>query len=69
VGVGLVPNVPNDPIGPGAEGSVQADCEFDDSEIGREVPACLGDGLDHLGSDLIGQLSELNVVEVLQIVR
>ncbi len=69
VDVGLVPRVPQDAVLGRVEDAVQGDRELDHAEVGAEVAAGLGDGVDQEGADLVGQLIELLRSEPVQIAR
>jgi hypothetical protein len=42
---------------------MQGDCQFDDPETGSKVATRHGDGIDRLGTQLVGKLIELLFVE------
>ena len=59
VGIGLVPDVPDQPILRRVENMVQGDRQFDHAQTGPQVPAGDGDGAHRLGAEFIGELLEL----------
>jgi hypothetical protein len=69
VRVGLVADVPDQAIGRGIEHIVQCDCQFDDAEAGRQMPARLGHGIDEETPHLGRQQRQLGRGEASQIVR
>ena len=69
VRVGLVADVPDQPVARGVENGMDGDREFDDAERGAEMAAGDGDRVDGLGAQLIGELAQLLGGEVPQIGR
>ncbi len=69
VDVGLVTGVPEDLVPWGFEHPVQSDGELHHAEVGAEVAAGLGDGVDEEGPDLLRQLVKLRRGEPVQIAR
>ncbi len=59
VRIGLVADVPDQLVVGRVEDVVQRDREFDDAEAGAEMAAGLGDGVDRLGAQFVGQLPQL----------
>ena len=56
VRISLVADVPDQPVGRRVEDMVQRDGQFDHAEPGAEMAAGLGDRVDGLGAQFIGQL-------------
>ncbi|GAA3294298.1 hypothetical protein GCM10020295_18450 [Streptomyces cinereospinus] len=69
VHVGLVPGVPEHLVLRRFEHAVQGDGQLDHAEVGAQVAAGLGDGLDKEGPDLLRQLVQLLQAEPVQIAR
>ncbi|CAM5529107.1 hypothetical protein STENM223S_01087 [Streptomyces tendae] len=69
VHVGLVAGVPEHLVLRRVEDPVQGEGEFHHAEVGAEVAAGLGHGLDEEGTDLLGQLVQLFQAEPVQIAR
>ena len=59
VRIGLVADVPDQPVGRRVEDVVQRDGELDDAKPGAEMAAGPGDGVDRLLAQLVGELPEL----------
>ncbi len=59
VRIGLVADVPDQPVVGRVEHVVQRHRQFDDAEAGAEMAAGLGDGVDHLRAHFVGELLEL----------
>ena len=59
VRIGLVADVPDQLVVRRVEDVVQRHRQFDDAEAGAEMAAGLGDGVDRLGAQLVGQLPQL----------
>ncbi len=53
VRVGLVADVPDQPVGGGVEDVVQTDRQLDHAEPGREMTAGLRDGVDEIAPQLV----------------
>ena len=69
VRIGLMADVPDDPVPRGVEHVVQGDRELDHAETGAEVPAGDGDRIDRLGTQFVGDLPELALFEPPEVVR
>ena len=69
VRIGLMADVPDDAVLRGVEDVVQRDREFDHAEAGAQMAAGDGDRVDGLGAQLVGDLPELALVELAQVVR
>ena len=69
MGVGLVPDVPDDLVLGGIKDPVQGDGQLHDPEARREVPAVGGADLDDPGAQLAGQLFQFLQGEPLQLGR
>ncbi len=69
VGVGLVPDVPDDLVGGGVEDPVQGQGDLDDAQVGGQMPAVLGDHIQDHGPDLGGQARQLVGRKLAQILR
>ena len=69
VHVRLVAGVPQEHVGRGVEHPVQGQGQLDGAEVGAEVAAGLGDRLDDEVADLAGQIVELRVGELAQVLR
>ena len=67
--VGLVADVPDQLVGRGIEDVVQRDRQLDDAEARAEMAAGLGDGIDRLDPQLVGELLELLGRQVLEVTR
>jgi hypothetical protein len=67
VDVGLVTDVENEFVFGGVEDGVQGQGELDDAEVGAEVPAGLGQGLNEELANLLGEFGHLREVQELQI--
>ena len=59
VRIGLVADVPDQPVGRRVKDIVEGDCQLDDAKPRTEMAAGPGDGVDHLIAQLIGELPEL----------
>ncbi len=59
VRVGLVADVPDQPVSRRVKDIVERDCQLDDAKPRTEMAAGPGDGVDHLVAQLIGELPEL----------
>ena len=59
VRIGLMADVPDQPVVRRIEHRVQRDGELDHAEAGAEMAAGLGDGVDGLSPQLVGELLEL----------
>ena len=69
VRIGLVADVPDQLVARGVEDVVQRDGQLDHAEAGAEMAAGLGDRVDGLMAQFVGQLLELLGRKVLQIAR
>ena len=69
VHVGLVAGVEDDRVARRVEDPVQRDGQLDHAEVGPEVPAGLGDGVDEEGPDLLGQGGQLLRRQGLEVIR
>ncbi len=69
VHVGLVAGVEDDAVAGGIEDPVDRDGEFDDAEVGAQVPARLGDVADQEFPDLGCQLIQLRLGQLAQVLR
>ncbi len=63
VRIGLVADVPDQPIFGRLEDGVEGDGELDDTEAGAKMAAGHRDGVDDLGAQLIGELAQLAAVK------
>jgi len=68
VGVGLVPDIPDDLVLGGVEAVVQRDAQFHATEVGGEVSAGLGHRLQQKGADLIGERDQLLTFQLFQVI-
>jgi hypothetical protein len=68
VDVGLVAGVPKNDVLGRLEDAMESDGEFDDAEIGAEMPARLDDARDDELADLLTEFVELLIGEWLKIV-
>jgi hypothetical protein len=59
MGIGLVAYVPNDSVPGGIEDIVKGQSQLYDSKAGSQVPPHLGDGLNNLLPDLLGQRGQV----------
>src|SRR5262249_8621712 len=69
VRIGLMADVPEDLVRRGVEQRVQRDRELARPEVGAEVPADLADRVDDVRPGLRGDLDELVLVEVVEVLR
>jgi len=69
VRIGLVPDVPDQPVARRVEEIVQRDRQLDDPEPCPEVSAGHGDRADCLSPQLVGNLPQLLLVKAAQIRR
>ena len=67
VDVGLVPDVPDDPVVGAVERPVQGDGQLDDPEIGAQVAAGTGYLIYQELADLLTEVSQLGIVQMSQI--
>ena len=68
VRIGLMADVPDQPVVRRVEDVMQRDRQFDDAEAGAEMAAGDRDRIDRLGAQLVGDLPELALVEPPQVV-
>ena len=61
--------IPHEGVARRLEDPVQRERELDRSEVGPEVSAARGDGIDQHGADLRRKLPQLCSIEVLQVSR
>ncbi len=59
VGIGLVADVEDDAVVRGVEDRMQRHGELDHAEARAQMPAGDGDGVDHLGAQLVGKLAQV----------
>ena len=59
VRVGLVADIPHQPVARGVEHVVQRDGQLDRAEVGGQMAAGLGDRLDQERAQFVGQLGQL----------
>ena len=59
VRIGLMADVPDQPVGRGVEHVVQRDREFDDTEPGAEMAAGHRDRVDGFAAQVVGKLPQL----------
>ena len=67
VRIGLMADVPDQPVARRVEDVVQRDGQLDDAKAGAEMPAGHRDGVDGLGAQFVGDLLELVFVKPAQI--
>ncbi len=67
VRIGLVADVPHDPVIWGVEHVMQRDGEFDDAQTSAQMPPGYGHRIDRLGAKLVGNLLESALVELPQV--
>ena len=59
VRVGLVADVPDQPVGGRVKDIMERNCQLDDAKPSTEMTAGPGDGVDRLVAQLVGELPEL----------
>ena len=69
VRIGLVADVPDEPVLGRVEHVMERDRQLDDAETGAEMAAGGGDGVDGLLAQLVGELTQLPAVEAAQVRR
>ena len=69
VRIGLMADIPDDPVFRRIENVVEHHGEFDHAEPGTEVAARLGDGVDHLRTQLVGKLAQIALTHRAEIRR
>lgn len=67
VGIGLVAHVPDDAVLRGVEHVVQGHGEFDHPQVGGQVAASAGYGLDDEFPQFVGKILEIGAAELLQV--
>ncbi len=67
--IGLVADIPNEPVFGRVEHVVQRDGQLDDAESSAEMPARRRDGADRFGSQFVGYLSKVRLVVASQVSR
>jgi hypothetical protein len=67
VRIGLVPDIPDQPVIRRIEDMVQGDGEFDDAEPGTEMPARDRNRVDRLETQFVGELAQLRITQGPQI--
>jgi hypothetical protein len=67
VRIGLVADVPDQPVGRGVEHVMDRDGQLDHAEARSEVPAGRADRVDHLGAQLVGELAQVPALEPAQV--
>ena len=69
VWIGLVPDIPDQPVPRRIEHMMQRDRQFDDAEAGPKVPTGDRDCTDRLRAQLVGQLPQGRLWKAAQVVR
>ena len=69
VRIGLVADVPNQPVSRRIENVMQRDSELDHAEAGAEMAAGRRDGVDGLNAQFVSDLPQLSGLKVSEIVR
>ncbi len=69
VRIGLVADIPDQPVFRRVEDIVQRHRQFDDAKAGAKMAARVRNGIDQLGAQLRGQLRQLAFVKLLQVGR
>jgi hypothetical protein len=69
VRIGLVADIPDQPVARRVEDVMQRDRELDHAQPRAEMAAGDGDRVDRLGPELVGELAQLRVVEQAQVGR
>ena len=69
VRIGLVADVPDQPVGGSVKDIVERNGQLDDAKSRAEMPAGPGDGVDRLVAQLVGELPELLGRQILEIAR
>ena len=67
VRIGLMADVPDQPVGRRVEHVMQRHRQLDDAEAGAEVTACDRDSVDRLPPQLVGKLAQLALFELAQV--
>ena len=67
VRIGLVADVPDQPVARRVEDVVQRDGQLDHAEAGAEMAAGDRDRVDGLGAQLVGELAQARLVELAQV--
>ena len=68
VRIGLMADVPDQPVPRGIEHIVQRHSQLDDAEAGAKMAAGRGDGIDCLLAQFVGDLAQLALIEAAEIV-
>ena len=61
--IGLVADIPHQPVVRRVEHVMQRDGQFHRAQIGRQMPAGLAHRLDDVGAQLLGQLRQLRALK------
>ncbi len=69
VGIGLVADIPDDPVLGRVEHIVERGGQFDHAKTGAEMPAGDRNDVDQVGAQLIGELAELVLFQLAQVLR
>ena len=69
VRIGLMPDIPDQPVARRVEDIMQRDRQLDDPEPSPEVPAGDGNRTDRLGAQLVGHLPQARLRKAPQIIR
>ena len=69
VRIGLMPDVPDQPVRRGVEHGMQRHRQFDDAEAGTEMTAGHRDRTDGLGAQFVRHLAELMVLQLSEVGR
>ena len=69
VRIGLMADIPDQPVVRRVEHVVQRDGELDDAKAGAEMAAGHRDGVDRLGAQLVGKAAKIAFVEPAQVGR
>ncbi len=67
--IGLVADIPDQPVARRVEDVMQRDRELDHAESGAEMSTRDGNGVDGFQPELVGELAELRIVEPAQVGR
>ncbi|MNS60825.1 hypothetical protein D3C72_938360 [compost metagenome] len=67
VGIALVAHVPDHAVGRGIEHIVERNGQLHRAEVGRQVPAGLGDRFQHIGAQFVSQRVELAAIQLAQV--
>ena len=69
VRIGLVADIPDDPVARCVEHIVQRGGQFDHAQAGAEMPAGDRDDVDQVGAQLVGELAQLVLLQLAQVFR